>query len=231
MSTRGARHAIRAAPTAASTHTAIPSHQSHGQMNVFSTACTASRAVRCVQRITTPPPRSPPACEPSAARYAPRPPLATISGMVQAIAPAAKAAMASIACLLSVAMANASIGSVSTATCERMPIAKPASSAPATSRRSGGFPAISAIAHIAAAKPSMSLSGRSAVNQNSGEAATTSVAHQASVSRPSSRRKNRKTAGMAAAPPSALQIARPRGDAASMPVTRSRPVDAFASAM
>jgi hypothetical protein len=42
--TRGARHAIRAAPTAASRHTAMPSHQSHGQMNVFISACAAMRA-------------------------------------------------------------------------------------------------------------------------------------------------------------------------------------------
>ena len=117
--------------------------------------------------------------------------------------------------------ASASIGSVSTATCERIPIARPASSAPASSRRGGGFPAISASAHIAAAKPSMSLSGRSAVNQKSGEAATTSVAHRARSSRPSRRRKSRNSAGIAAAPPIALQIASPRGDAASTPAARS----------
>ena len=32
------RHATRAAPAAASAHTAIPSHQSHGQMNVLTSA-------------------------------------------------------------------------------------------------------------------------------------------------------------------------------------------------
>ena len=89
---------------------------------------------------------------------------------------------------------------------------------------------MSASAHIAAQKPDISLSGRSAVNQNNGEAAAASVAHHASRSRPSKRRKKSSSAGMAAAPPIALQRARPRGAAASIPAARSTAVDIFASA-
>jgi hypothetical protein len=81
------------------------------------------------------------------------------------------------------------------------------------------------------AKPGMSLSGRRAVNQNSGDSATSTVAHSDSGSRDSRRRKNRKIAGIAAAPPIALQIASPRGDAASIPAARNAPVVIFDIAM
>ena len=83
----------------------------------------------------------------------------------------------------------------------------------------------------AVAKPSMSLSGRSAVNQNSGEVARTSVAHLASVSRPSSRRNRRKTRGNRRRAAERAPDRQPAGEAPSMPATRSTAVDAFESAM
>ena len=99
------------------------------------------------------------------------------------------------------------------------------------SARGDAVPAASASTHIATANPSMSLSGRSDVNQKSGHAATTSTVHAATLSRPSSLRKNRKIAGSASAPPIALQMASPRGAGASTPTRRSDAVDALASAM
>ena len=69
----------------------------------------------------------------------------------------------------------------------------------------------------------MSLSGRSAVNQNSGEQAATTVAHQrgplALLERAG--RTANSSGNQRAAPASALQIASPRGSAASTPAARS----------
>ena len=97
---------------------------------------------------------------------------------------------------------TASSGSVSQIVCVRMPTASPAISAPATinrpdcpiaagsalsaRRRRTNADARHACAASAMPRPGMSLSGRSAVNQNSGDATTTSVASAARRSRSAS---------------------------------------------
>ena len=63
------------------------------------------------------------------------------------------------------ATASTRNGSATTAVWERMPAPSPATSAATMSARLDADPAASARAQIAAAKPAMSLSGRSAVNQ------------------------------------------------------------------
>ena len=96
-----------------------PSHQSQGQMNVFSSACTMSRAVWCVHSITTPPEnRRRPGAE--RVRDTPTdPPLAINSGMrpAQRRRPRSPQSRRVDAATppRSTTSASASIGSVSTA--------------------------------------------------------------------------------------------------------------------
>ena len=86
---------------------------------------------------------------------------------------------------------------------------------------------VSACAATAAASPVVSLSGRRAVNQNSGDSATTTVAHQARSSERSKARKNVKSGTIRRLPLMALQIANPRASGEAMPVLRSMAVDAL----
>ena len=79
--------------------------------------------------------------------------------------------------------ARPSRGAVRRSVCERTPTANPATKAPRINVREAPRRAIaettSACAATAAARPVMSLSGRSAVNQKSGAHAVTTVAHRA----------------------------------------------------
>src|SRR5437868_2507655 len=109
-------------------------------------------------------------------------------------------------------------------------MANPASSAPPTIDRVDA-PDINARAHIATASPGISVSGRSAVNQYSGDRATSTVDHSASDDRDSSRRRKISSAGRATAPPRALSTARPRAEAASKPAARTAAVETLASAI
>jgi hypothetical protein len=144
--------------------------------------------------------------------------------------------------------ASPSSGAVSRKVWERTPIASPATKAPSINSRDAPRRAIaetiSACAATAAARPVMSLSGRSAVNQKIGEHTVMTVAHSARRSaassrldeaagegRPSNARKSSKSRNISAAPESTLQIASPRGSGYGTPAARSRPVDAFPRAM
>ena len=77
----------------------------------------------------------------------------------------------------------------------------------------------------------MSLRGRKAVNQNSGEATATAMAHHAIAGSPESSRYSANSSHTSAAPARALKTARPRTVDAGMAATLSTPFESFASAM
>jgi hypothetical protein len=116
-----------------------------------------------------------------------------------------------------------------------MPIAIPAMNAAQISARGRAVPfiaaSVNACASTAAARPVVSLSGRSAVNQASGDSTTTTVVHHARRSEGSNARNNVKSGKIISPPQMALQIASPRGSGDPMPLSRSIPVDSLASAM
>src|SRR5262249_37384660 len=66
-------------------------------------------------------------------------------------------------------------GTVSHATCDRRPVAAPAASAAAANAAGVRAPSVIACTATAAARPAMSLSGRTAVNQYSGAVIATTV--------------------------------------------------------
>ncbi len=233
-------------PTPASART-TPARmaESHGNTNVFSSANAATRGLRLVQSITTPE-KSSPAWLPSAFRYPERPPLATTSGTAQTATPSAAAATDPMRIRSGTADPGssrrvASRGAVSTTVWERIPIASPARNPPASSARGEGSrsadqPAGSARtttdrAAIATHSPSTSLSGRSDVNQKSGDAAAIVAASAGRHGCTSSVRHRPKTRRTSAAPPIALHNASPRTSGEATPAARSNGVASLPSAM
>ncbi len=148
--------------------------------------------------------------------------------------------------------ASPSSGRVSRNVCERTPMARPATNAPAMSDRRPLDPfstaRMSACAAAAAASPVMSLSGRSAVNQNSGDRTTMAVAHAARRVAPGepftvapelppsaagrcSALNDANSRPMSSAPASVLNNARPRASGACGEASRATRIDTLPSAM
>src|SRR6476619_5811874 len=105
-----------------------------GHRNEYITASIAAAFVRVVHNITTPE-KSSPACDPSARAYSDRPPLAMISGTPHTTPPSAAATRAAIRLrplkpLRGSTSASRNNGNVSSAVCERIPIARPARKPP-----------------------------------------------------------------------------------------------------